>query len=75
MTAATAACAQSSNPVAPHGVVEARAADGALMGFERVAELARKSAGELADAAKDFGQDDGITVLTLKFAGSEGMLA
>jgi hypothetical protein len=50
------------------GVVEARAADGALLGFERVAELARKTASEIADAARAFGQDDDITVLTLTFA-------
>jgi serine phosphatase RsbU (regulator of sigma subunit) len=50
------------------GVVEARAADGALLGFERVTELARKTASEIADAARAFGQDDDITVLTLTFA-------
>jgi Stage II sporulation protein E (SpoIIE) len=47
------------------GVVEARVADGALLGFERVAAMTRKSAAEIADAAQAFGQDDDITVLTL----------
>ena len=50
------------------GVVEARSATGELLGFERVAEMTRKTAGEIADAARAFGQDDDITVLTLTFA-------
>jgi hypothetical protein len=57
------------------GVLEARAEDGALLGFERMAELSIQSAAEIAQAAQAFGQDDDITVLTLTFAGSEGMLA
>jgi sigma-B regulation protein RsbU (phosphoserine phosphatase) len=47
------------------GVVEARAAGGELLGFQRVAELSRLAAAEIADAAKSFGQDDDITVLTI----------
>jgi serine phosphatase RsbU (regulator of sigma subunit) len=50
------------------GVVEARASDGALLGFARMAELSLQPAAEIADAAKAFGQDDDITVLTLTFA-------
>ena len=47
------------------GVVEARAANGALFGFERTAALSTDSAAEIAKAAELFGQDDDITVLTL----------
>lgn len=47
------------------GVVEARSSTGELLGFERLAQLTLKSAREIADTAKDFGQEDDITVLTL----------
>jgi hypothetical protein len=47
------------------GVVEARAATGALFGFERTAALSTDSAARIAQAAELFGQDDDITVLTL----------
>jgi serine phosphatase RsbU (regulator of sigma subunit) len=48
------------------GVVEAREKSGALFGFERTAAIADHSADWIAQAALDFGQDDDITVLTLK---------
>ena len=57
------------------GVVEARSKSGELLGFERTAALSVRSAEEIAQAAQAFGQDDDITVLTLTFADSEGMLA
>jgi hypothetical protein len=47
------------------GVVEARASDGQLFGFERLTALSRQSAGSIADAATAFGQQDDVTVLTL----------
>jgi phosphoserine phosphatase RsbU/P len=47
------------------GVIEARGANGDLFGFERTAALSTKSAREIAQAAKLFGQEDDITVLTL----------
>jgi serine phosphatase RsbU (regulator of sigma subunit) len=47
------------------GVVEARSSTGELLGFERLAQLTLKSAREIADTAKAFGQQDDITVLTL----------
>jgi hypothetical protein len=47
------------------GVVEARSSAGELLGFERLAQLTLKSAREIADTAKTFGQQDDITVLTL----------
>jgi sigma-B regulation protein RsbU (phosphoserine phosphatase) len=50
------------------GVVEARRAGGELFGFERVHNLSNQSAFYVAEAAKDFGQQDDITVLTVKRA-------
>ena len=49
------------------GIVEAQKADGELFGFERVGKMLRESAtaGELAAAARDFGQEDDITVLSV----------
>jgi serine phosphatase RsbU (regulator of sigma subunit) len=47
------------------GVVEARSASGELLGFDRLAPLTIKSAREIADSAKAFGQQDDITALTL----------
>jgi len=48
------------------GVVEARAANGELFGFERTTALAKDSANSIAQAAQHFGQEDDITVLTLR---------
>jgi hypothetical protein len=48
------------------GVVEARAASGELFGFDRVRNLSNQTAFYLADAAKAFGQEDDITVLTVR---------
>jgi hypothetical protein len=47
------------------GVVEARARNGELLGFERAAALSTQSAESIAQAAQTFGQEDDITVLTL----------
>jgi hypothetical protein len=47
------------------GVVEARNAAGELFGFERTRSISTHTADQIADAAKQFGQDDDITVLTL----------
>jgi hypothetical protein len=47
------------------GVVEARSS-GELFGFDRVHNLSNQSAFYIADAAKEFGQDDDITVLTVR---------
>ena len=49
------------------GVVEARNAEGQLMGFERTREMAMEPAQRIADAAQHFGQEDDITVLTMEF--------
>lgn len=48
------------------GVVEARNPSGELFGFDRVHNLSNQSAFYIADAAKTFGQDDDITVLTIR---------
>ncbi len=48
------------------GVVEARKPSGELFGFDRVHNLSNQSAFYIADAAKDFGQEDDITVLTVR---------
>jgi hypothetical protein len=50
------------------GIVEARSASGELYGFERVQKLAqeRKSAEQIVEAACVFGQEDDITVLSIR---------
>jgi len=48
------------------GVAEARKSSGELFGFDRVHNLSNQSAFYIADAAKAFGQEDDITVLTVK---------
>ena len=48
------------------GVVEARHNNGELFGFDRVHNLSSQSAFYIADAAKEFGQEDDITVLTVR---------
>jgi sigma-B regulation protein RsbU (phosphoserine phosphatase) len=48
------------------GVVEARRPSGELFGFDRVHNLSNQSAFYIADAAADFGQEDDITVLTVR---------
>ncbi|MGA7522743.1 MAG: PP2C family protein-serine/threonine phosphatase [Acidobacteriaceae bacterium] len=57
------------------GVVEARAGNGELFGFERTRAISCESAEAIAEAAQHFGQEDDITVLTLAFAGAEVLLA
>ncbi len=48
------------------GVVEARKPSGELFGFDRVQNLSNQSAFYIADAAKEFGQEDDITVVTVR---------
>jgi len=50
------------------GVVEARSARGELYGFARTQALSQKDAEEIAEAARAFGQEDDITVVTLALA-------
>ncbi|HEU5457766.1 MAG TPA: PP2C family protein-serine/threonine phosphatase [Terracidiphilus sp.] len=47
------------------GVIEAQSEAGELFGFERATAISHRSAQEIAGAAKAFGQQDDITVLTL----------
>jgi hypothetical protein len=53
------------------GVIEARDAAGDLFGFDRTASISTQSADQIAHAAKQFGQEDDITVLTLTLAPAE----
>ena len=48
------------------GVVEAAGAKGELFGFERTRAISGKSAQEIAEAAKAWGQNDDITVVTVR---------
>ncbi len=48
------------------GVVEAASESGELFGFERTQEISGKSAGEIAAAAQAWGQNDDITVVTVR---------
>ena len=50
------------------GVLEARAPNGELYGFERLPGLTLEPAQQIADTAQRFGQEDDITVLTLSLA-------
>lgn len=52
------------------GIVEARDKSGALFGFERMARMSRQPAEVIAQAARDFGQEDDITTLTLMATGT-----
>ncbi len=53
------------------GVVEAQSPAGELFGFDRTRVISTQSADEIARAAQAFGQQDDITVLTLRFAPAE----
>jgi serine phosphatase RsbU (regulator of sigma subunit) len=55
------------------GVVEARARDGELFGFDRSRDLSSQSAEKIAQTAQAFGQEDDITVvrITRAAAGEE----
>ena len=48
------------------GVVEATNADGELFGFERALAISRKPAKEIAHVAQAWGQEDDITVVTIR---------
>lgn len=48
------------------GVVEARNADGDLLGFDRAREISTRPAAEIAETAKQFGQSDDITVVAVR---------
>ena len=50
------------------GVVEARSASGDLFGFARTQAWSCKSAEQIVEAARAFGQEDDITVVTVALA-------
>jgi hypothetical protein len=50
------------------GVVEARSAAGELFGFDRTRDISTHTAQQIADAAARFGQEDDITVLTVRLS-------
>jgi hypothetical protein len=53
------------------GVVEATNLVGELFGFERTAAISTESAEKIAERAQQFGQEDDITVLTLRLEAAE----
>jgi Stage II sporulation protein E (SpoIIE) len=57
------------------GVVEARSPSGTLFGFARTLDISNKSAHAIVTAAKEFGQNDDITALTVAFAAISKHLA
>jgi serine phosphatase RsbU (regulator of sigma subunit) len=58
------------------GVIEAISASGELYGFERTLAISNKPANTIAEAAREFGQQDDITVLTvIRSAGLNPALA
>jgi hypothetical protein len=50
------------------GVVEARSAAGELFGFDRTRDISAHSAQQIADTAARFGQEDDITVVTVRLS-------
>jgi serine phosphatase RsbU (regulator of sigma subunit) len=50
------------------GVVEAANAQGELFGFDRTAAISRQPAADIAEAARAWGQNDDITVVTVRRA-------
>jgi serine phosphatase RsbU (regulator of sigma subunit) len=57
------------------GVLEARSAEGELFGFERTAAASTNPAEEIVRAAQRFGQQDDITVLTVRLTADAAALA
>ena len=47
------------------GVIEAQNPRGELFGFDRAKEISTQPAATIAEAAKQFGQEDDITVVTI----------
>jgi serine phosphatase RsbU (regulator of sigma subunit) len=48
------------------GVVEAQNQKGELFGFDRARDLSSQPAAAIVEAAKQFGQEDDITVVTIE---------
>jgi serine phosphatase RsbU (regulator of sigma subunit) len=47
------------------GVIEAQNQKGELFGFDRARDISTQPAAAIAEAAKQFGQEDDITVVTI----------
>jgi phosphoserine phosphatase RsbU/P len=54
------------------GVLEARNASGELFGFARTEAISNQPANSIAEAARQFGQEDDITVLSIMRTGAMG---
>jgi phosphoserine phosphatase RsbU/P len=59
--------------VVSDGVLEAQSQRGELLGFDRTRQLSTKPATEIAAAAREFGQNDDITVVTIAFHGNSAL--
>jgi len=57
------------------GVIEARSAAGELYGFDRMRDLSARTAAEIAETARKFGQQDDISVITVQCAIKEATYA
>jgi hypothetical protein len=57
------------------GVIEAQKPDGELFGFDRAREISTQPALEIAESAKEFGQEDDITVVTITRAAAAATAA
>jgi phosphoserine phosphatase RsbU/P len=55
------------------GVVEAQSRSGELFGFDRTRQISTKTAAEISDAARDFGQSDDITVVSIERDREQGI--
>jgi serine phosphatase RsbU (regulator of sigma subunit) len=54
------------------GVVEAANSTGELFGFDRTRDISTKNANEIAEAARAWGQNDDITVVTVRCTNQPG---
>lgn len=52
------------------GVVEAQGRDGELFGFDRTRRISTRTAAEIGEAAREFGQSDDITVVAIERNGA-----
>lgn len=57
------------------GVLEAANAAGEMFGFDRTLAISQAGAQEIADTARSHGQQDDVTVITLRFVGSAQTVA
>jgi len=65
----------SKNAQSVDGVLEATSATGEIFGFDRTRAISNETAEKIAETAREFGQEDDITVLTLRIAPLEAIHA